>query len=72
MGSSILFSYPELATYTGIQGVLTYAATSAIPMMAFVILGPILRSKLPEGFILTQWVRWRFGELCGAYISFLT
>jgi len=72
MGSAILFSYPELSTIVGIQGTLTYAATSALPLMAFVFLGPIIRKKLPEGFIMTTWVRHRYGEIAGAYISFLT
>lgn len=72
MGSSILFSYPELSTIVGIQGTLTYAATSALPLMAFVFLGPIIRKKLPQGFIMTTWVRHRYGEIAGAYISFLT
>ncbi|KAF8470126.1 hypothetical protein BDZ91DRAFT_694034 [Kalaharituber pfeilii] len=72
MGSSILFSYPELSTYIGLQGTLTYAACSALPLMVFVVLGPIIRRKLPEGFIMTAWVRHRYGEVAGAYISFLT
>ena len=72
MGSAILFSYPELSTIAGIQGTFTYAATSALPLMAFVFLGPIIRKKLPEGFIMTTWVRHRYGEIAGAYISFLT
>ncbi|KAF8430075.1 urea transporter [Tirmania nivea] len=72
MGSSILFSYPELSTIVGIQGTFTYAAASALPLMAFVFLGPIIRKKLPKGFIMTTWVRHRYGEIAGAYISFLT
>ncbi|KAF8460484.1 hypothetical protein BDZ91DRAFT_773026 [Kalaharituber pfeilii] len=57
LGSSILFSYP---------------ACSALPLMVFAVLGPIIRRKLPEGFIMTSWVRHRDGEFTDAYISFLT
>ncbi|KAI5844702.1 hypothetical protein BZA05DRAFT_409124 [Tricharina praecox] len=72
MGSSILFSYPEIATIAGVQGSITYAACSALPLMIFPVLAPIIRRKLPEGFILTMWVRERFGVVASLYLSFLT
>lgn len=72
MGSAILLSYPELSTFVGIQGTFVYAACSAVPLLAFIVLGPIIRTKCPDGFIMTTWVRERYGEIAGAYISFLT
>ncbi|KAI5801707.1 hypothetical protein DFH27DRAFT_557672 [Peziza echinospora] len=72
MGSAILFSYPEISTIVGLQGLLTYAACSALPLMAFAFLGPILRKKLPDGFILTEWVRFRYGIVATTFIGFLT
>ena len=72
MGSAILFSYPEISTFVGLQGLLTYAACSALPLMAFAFLGPIIRKKLPDGFILTEWVRFRYGIIATTYIGFLT
>jgi hypothetical protein len=53
LGSGILFSYPQLATITGVQGVVIYALTSAAPLMIFAWLGQIIRRKCPEGFVLT-------------------
>lgn len=72
LGSGILFSYPELATIAGVQGVLVYALTSALPLLIFAALGPIIRKKCPEGFVLTEWVRQRYGIVTALWLSFLT
>jgi Na+/proline symporter len=67
-----LFSYPELATLTGVQGVVVYALSSALPLLAFAALGPIIRRKCPEGFVLTEWTRQRYGRIAALYLSFMT
>ncbi|TEA20238.1 hypothetical protein C8034_v003915 [Colletotrichum sidae] len=72
LGSGILFSYPELATITGIQGVLVYALSSSLPLLIFAVLGPIIRRKTPEGFVLTAWTRQRYGTVAMFYLSFMT
>lgn len=72
MGTSIFFSYPELGTIAGIQGAITYAACSALPLMIFPVLAPMLRRTVPEGFILTMWVYKRFGLVTSLYLSFLS
>lgn len=72
MGSGIFFSYPELATLAGVQGVIVYAFSSALPLLVFAALGPIIRRKCPEGFVLTEWTRQRFGTATALYLSFLT
>jgi len=72
MGSSILFSYPEIGTIAGVQGAITYAACSALPLMIFPVLAPIIRKKSPDGFILTMWVRERYGTVASVYLSFLS
>lgn len=72
LGSGILFSYPELATIAGVQGVVIYAFASAAPMLLFGALGPIIRRKCPEGFVLTEWTRQRFGTVAMLYLSFMT
>jgi hypothetical protein len=72
MGSSILFSYPEIGTIAGVQGAVTYSACSALPLMMFPILAPIIRKKSPDGFILTMWVRERYGIIASLYLSFLS
>ncbi|KAI1432443.1 hypothetical protein GGR50DRAFT_688975 [Xylaria sp. CBS 124048] len=72
MGSGILFSYPQLATLAGVQGVVVYAIASAAPLLIFAILTPIIRRKCPEGFVLTEWTRQRYGALTALYLSALT
>ncbi|CUS14488.1 unnamed protein product [Tuber aestivum] len=72
MGSAILFSYPEIGTIAGVQGAITYAACSALPLMSFAILAPMVRKKVPGGFILTMWVKERYGPYAALYLSFLS
>ncbi|KAI1140998.1 hypothetical protein F5Y05DRAFT_375897 [Hypoxylon sp. FL0543] len=72
MGSGILFSYPQLATLAGLQGVLVYAIASACPLLIFAALAPIIRKKCPEGFVLTEWTRQRYGVLTALYLGALT
>ncbi|KAI0521141.1 hypothetical protein F5B22DRAFT_39913 [Xylaria bambusicola] len=72
MGSGILFSYPQLATLAGLQGVIVYAISSAAPILIFAVLTPIIRRKCPEGFVLTEWTRQRYGLVTALYLSALT
>ncbi|KAK4168567.1 hypothetical protein QBC43DRAFT_358356 [Cladorrhinum sp. PSN259] len=72
LGSGILFAYPQLATIAGVQGVVTYALSSALPLFIFAALGPIIRRKCPEGFVLTEWTRQRYGHIAALYLSFVT
>jgi len=72
LGSGILFSYPELATIAGVQGMIIYSLASALPMLLFGWLGPIIRRKCPEGFVLTEWTRQRYGTVTMLYLSFMT
>ncbi|KAK0733720.1 hypothetical protein B0T26DRAFT_34090 [Lasiosphaeria miniovina] len=72
LGSGILFSYPQLATLAGVQGVMVYALSSALPLLVFSSLGPVIRRKCPEGFVLTEWTRQRYGTIAALYLSFMT
>ncbi|KAL6880913.1 hypothetical protein J3F83DRAFT_720280 [Trichoderma novae-zelandiae] len=72
LGSGILFSYPELATIAGVQGVVVYALASALPLLVFALLGPMIRRKCPDGFVLTEWTRDRYGTVAMLYLSFMT
>ncbi|KAI1079654.1 hypothetical protein F5B20DRAFT_159806 [Whalleya microplaca] len=72
MGSGILFSYPQLATLAGLQGVIVYAISSACPLLIFAIVAPIIRKKCPEGFVLTEWTRQRYGIITALYLGALT
>ncbi|KAF2438889.1 hypothetical protein P171DRAFT_398110 [Karstenula rhodostoma CBS 690.94] len=72
LGSGILFTYPEIATICGVQGLVVYALSSALPMLVFGYLGPIIRRKCPEGFVLTEWTRQRYGAVAGLFLSVCT
>ncbi|KAK1758406.1 hypothetical protein QBC47DRAFT_139698 [Echria macrotheca] len=72
LGSGILFAYPQLATITGVQGVVVYALSSGLPLFIFAALGPIIRRKCPEGFVLTEWTRQRYGIATAIYLSAAT
>lgn len=72
MGSSVLMSYPEIGTIAGVQGALTYAASSALPLFVFPVVAPLVRKKVPEGFILTMWVKERFGIIVSLYLTLLS
>lgn len=72
LGSGILFTYPEIATIAGVQGLVIYALSSALPLLLFGFLGPIIRRKCPEGFVLTEWTRQRYGVVAALYLSLMT
>lgn len=49
-----------------------YALASGLPLLIFAALGPIIRRKCPEGFVLTEWTRQRYGIATALYLSFMT
>ena len=72
LGSGILFTYPEIATIAGLQGLLVYGLASSLPLLAFGWVTPVIRRKCPEGFVLTEWTRQRYGTIPAIYLSVLT
>ncbi len=69
MGAWILFSPAEAgAAFGGIAAVLGYGIGSAVPMLAFIWLGPRIRALIPEGHTLTEYVRTRFGAGFHTYV----
>ena len=72
LGSGIFLAYPQLATIAGVQGLVVYAISSAAPLLIFAFLGPIIRRKCPEGFVLTEWTRQRYGLPAAIFLSFCT
>lgn len=72
MGCGVLTTYAQIANISGLHGLLVYTISGAIPIVGFAAIGPIVRKKCPEGFILTEWVRQRFGVVTALYLSFFT
>ncbi|CDO57836.1 hypothetical protein DV495_000797 [Geotrichum candidum] len=72
MGCGILATYPQIAAIAGVQGLLVYGLSSSLPILLFGFFGPIIRKRCPEGFVLTEWARQRYGVVTGLYLSFFT
>lgn len=72
MGCGILTTYAEIGNISGLHGLLVYTICGAIPILGFACVGPIIRKKCPDGFVLTEWVRSRYGVVTCWYLSFFT
>lgn len=67
-----MFAYPQISTIAGVQGLVIYTLSSSLPLLVFGFLGPIIRRKCPEGFVLTEWTRQRYGLVAALYLSLMT
>ncbi|GMF41625.1 unnamed protein product [[Candida] boidinii] len=72
MGCGILTTYTQIANIAGLQGLLVYALCGAIPIFLFSLVGPQIRKRCPEGFVLTEWVYQRYGTVAALYLSAFT
>ncbi|CCD24262.1 uncharacterized protein NDAI_0C06030 [Naumovozyma dairenensis CBS 421] len=72
LGVGVLSAYPQIANISGLHGLLVYTIAGGLPMFVFAFLGPLIRKKTPNGFVLTEWVFHRFGLICGWYLSACT
>lgn len=72
MGCGILTTYTEIANIAGIQGLMVYTIAGAIPIFLFSFMGPLIRRRCPEGFVLTEWCYHRFGPVATLYLSAAT
>ncbi|CEP63313.1 uncharacterized protein LALA0_S07e07294g [Lachancea lanzarotensis] len=72
VGVGVLSTFPKIANVDGLQGLLVYALSCGLPMFLFAFLGPRIRKKVPDGFLLTEWVFHRYGYACGLYIGLCT
>lgn len=51
---------------------MVYTLSSSLPLLIFGFLGPIIRRKCPEGFVLTEWTRQRYGVASALLLSLFT
>jgi Na+/proline symporter len=69
MGAWILFSPAEAgAAFGGLAAVFGYAIGSALPLLAYVVVGPRIRATMPEGHSLTEYALARYGRGMYAYV----
>jgi Na+/proline symporter len=62
MGVWILFSPPQVGATSGIAGIIGYCIGSALPLVVFTQVGPRIRSLMPNGHSLNEFVLYRFGN----------
>jgi Na+/proline symporter len=72
MGAWILFALPEIATVTGILGVVAYTLACILPLIMFAVLGPYVRSHSPDGFTISDFIKRRFGMLVHWIVSLIS
>jgi Na+/proline symporter len=72
MGVGILTTYTQIANIAGIQGLMVYVLAGALPIIMFSFLGPVIRRRCPEGFVLTEWCYRRYGPIMGLCLSAAT
>ena len=60
-GAWVLFSPAEAGTWAGIAAIVGYGIGQAAPLIAFIWIGPKMRSVMPEGHSLTEYVWYRYG-----------
>ncbi|MCU1631565.1 MAG: putative sodium-solute symporter [Micrococcaceae bacterium] len=68
VGAWILFAAPEVGASTGLAGVLGYAVAITVPLIGLVLVGRRLRSLVPEGHNLIEFVRLRYGRVMHIYV----
>lgn len=68
MGSWILFGPPEAATWGGLPAILGYALGASLPSLLYIPLGQRLRTLMPNGHSLTEYVRHRYGRAMHVFV----
>ena len=72
MGIWLLFGPPEVGYYGGFFDVLGYALSAAIPFLLLAHLGPMIRSRLPLGVTLADYVHSRVGRPMQVYVGLIS
>ena len=72
MGIWLLFGPPEVGYYGGFFDVLGYALSAAIPFLLLAYLGPMIRSRLPMGVTLADYVHSRVGRPMQVYVGLIS
>lgn len=62
IGAWILFSPAETGTWAGLVALIGYAVGQAVPLVAFIFVGPRMRRLMPQGHSLTEFIWHRYGR----------
>ncbi|MGH2748360.1 MAG: sodium:solute symporter family transporter [Actinomycetota bacterium] len=69
LGTWILFSPPEVGTFGGVLGIVGYAVGQAAAIAIFAYVGPRVRTRIPEGSTILDFVESRFGRTLQVYVA---
>ena len=72
MGAWVLFAPPIVGAYSGMVAVVGYAIGCAAPFAIFGLLGARIRTVLPAGHSLPEFLRLRFGRGFAAYVAVIS
>ncbi|DAC25162.1 MAG TPA: hypothetical protein HA345_00435 [Candidatus Thalassarchaeaceae archaeon] len=72
MGVWILFGPSEVGYWGGFWDVVGYALSSATPFLLLAYVGPKIRSSLPDGVTLADYVRARLGRTMQIYVGIIS
>ena len=72
MGVWILFAPPEVGASVGLIGVAGYAVGAAAPFVVYGLLGRRIRTVLPKGHSLPEFLRVRFGRPFSVYVTVIS
>ncbi|KAG7395817.1 hypothetical protein PHYBOEH_003154 [Phytophthora boehmeriae] len=72
MGSSALFSFPQIGVDAGSWGVIGYTLSGVCGMMVLAFVGPYTRSALGENVTMTDVVSHRFGYAMQVYVGLIS
>ena len=68
LGTWILFGPTQAATWGGIGAITGYALGSMVPSLIMTQIGPRIRTLMPEGHTLTEFVLGRYGRVMYAFV----
>ena len=72
MGLWLLFGPAEVGYYGGFWEVLGYAISASMPFLLLAYVGPKIRSKLPSGVTLADYVKIRLGRPMQLYVGIIS
>ena len=72
MGVWVLLGPSEVAYFGGFWDVVGYAASASAPLLLIAFVGPKIRSQLPQGVTLADYVRDRLGRKMQVYVGLIS
>lgn len=69
LGTWIVIAPPIVGTFAGLLGILGYALGQSLAIGVYAWLGPAIRSRMPRGATILEYVGERFGPMAQAYVG---